>query len=209
MFCLDPVIIVVLQDYFPDVEAEHFLPFSVGITVSLQEQFSAEEPRGGSVAAFRWCRNRHHITIDWFIERSASVFTSWFYLSLSGSISAPPTPHPDPLLLPCKMPDEVRLGVHVGSCYLATAVISRDSASTRQPLSPSFGFLLAQQQPFFFFLYDRLLVSTHRGNNFYFFISFVIFGVKSFCLFLKLPSTEPGSLTFHMNLHINITFSSP
>lgn len=177
MFCLDLVIIVVLQDYFPDVEAAR--------TFSAFQLRHHSVPSGTIFSGGAKRRQRRCIPDDVGTDTTPPSIGLWStalpfsrpgftWVCLAPSQHPhppPPTPtHPDPLLLPCKMPDEVRLGVHVGSCYLATAVISCDSASTRQPLSPSFGFLLAYQQPFFFFLYNRLLVSTYCRNNFLIFI---------------------------------------
>lgn len=154
MFCLDPVIIVVLQDYFPNVEAAR--------TFSAFQRRHHSVPSGtifsGEADRLQRCCIPHHVGTDTTsppigLLSAVLPFLRPDFTWVCLAPSQPPTPCPDPLLLPCKMPDEVRLGVHVGSCYLATAVISHDSASTRQPLSPSFGFPLAQEQPFFLFFF--------------------------------------------------------
>lgn len=78
-------------------------------------------------------------------------FMSWFYLSLS--VCPPFLPRPTAALL--QISNELRLGVHVGSCYLATAVISHDSVSTRLPFF-LFSHLLVRQQLFFrLYLFNR------------------------------------------------------
>lgn len=128
------------------------------------------------------CCNRHNITTERFIECRASVSTSWFYLSLSGSIS-PPQPTPRPTAAPqqnarwseTRGPRGILL---LSNCCHQLWFCLHTAAS----LSPSLGFALVQQPPFFL---CNKQVSSFCGNIFFgIFILFVIFGLKSFFLFI-------------------------
>lgn len=177
--------------------------------MSLQEQFSAEEPRGGSVAAFPMMSEQtphHHRLVYWAqcFCFHVLVLPEFVWLHLS-----PPTPPPRPTAAPLQNARWSETRGPRGILLLSNCCHQPWFCLHTAASLSLFWLPISATATFLFFLYDRLLVSTHCGNNFFIFILFVIFGVKSFCLFLKLPSTEPGSLTFHMNLHINIILSSP
>lgn len=208
MFCLDPVIIVVLQDYFPDVEAAR--------TFSAFQRRHHCVPSGTIFSRGAERRQRRCIPDDVGTDTTSPsigllsavlVFSRPDFTWVCLAPSQPPPTRPTAAPLQNARRSETRgpRGILLlSNCCHQPWFCLHTAASL-----PLFWLSISATATFLFFLYDRLLVSTHRWNNFYIFILFVIFVVKSFCLFLKLPSTEPGSLTFHMNLHINITFSSP
>lgn len=108
-----------------------------------------------------------------------SSMLSFHVLILPESV-CPPHPRPTAALL--QISNKLRLGVHVGSCYLATAVISHDSASTRLPFF-LFSRLLVRQQLFL----DSTCLIGHSGLCLFLYnllLSFVItFRLKRFHLF--------------------------